>query len=132
MWREVMRHKVAERLTWLILPSILAILLSPRALAHCDSLDGPVIQAARRALDARDPALALPWVQAEDEPEIRAAFTRTQAVRGLSTEARTLADLYFFETLVRLHRAGEGEPFSGLKPAGLHRGPGILAADKSV
>jgi hypothetical protein len=29
-----------------------------------------------------------------------------------------IAYLYFFETVVRLHRQGEGEPYTGLKPAG--------------
>jgi hypothetical protein len=27
-----------------------------------------------------------------------------------------LADTHFFETVVRLHRLGEGESFTGLKP----------------
>ena len=73
-----------------------------RALAHCDGLDGPVVKAAQRALQNRDPALVLIWVQKKDEPEIRDAFERVLAVRELSTEARELADRFFFETLVRV------------------------------
>jgi hypothetical protein len=53
-------------------------------------------------------------------------------VRKLSREARELADMYFFETLVRVHRAGEGEPYTGLKPAGRDLGPAIAAADKAI
>ena len=30
-----------------------------RALAHCDGLDGPVVKAAQRALETRNPALVL-------------------------------------------------------------------------
>jgi hypothetical protein len=89
------------------------------------SLDGPVVKAAQRALDTRNPAFALIWVQATDEPEIRTAFERTLAVRGLSPQAKQLADRFFFETLVRVHRAGEGAPFTGLKPAGRDLGPAI-------
>lgn len=102
------------------------------ARAHCDSLDGPVVKAAQRALDTGNVNLVLIWVQKADEPEIREAFERTLAVRRLSPEARELADLYFFEMLVRIHRAGEGEPYTGLKPAGLDLGPAIPAADKAL
>jgi hypothetical protein len=36
------------------------------------------------------------------------------------------------ETAIRLHRAGEGAPYTGLKPAGLDYGPVIPAADHAV
>ena len=103
-----------------------------RALAHCDGLDGPVVRAAQRALETRNPALVLIWVQEKDEPEIRKAFEQTLAVRALSPQARELADQFFFETLVRVHRAGEGAPFTGLKPADRDLGPAIPAADEAV
>jgi hypothetical protein len=110
-----------------------SLTLAPaRVLAHCDGLDGPVVKAAQRALDTRNPAFALVWVQAKDEPEIRTAFERTLAVRALNPQAKELADLFFFETLVRVHRAGEGAPFTGLKPAGRDLGPAIPAADKAI
>ena len=103
-----------------------------RALAHCDGLDGPVVKAAQRALETRNPALVLIWVHEKDEPDIRKAFEQTLAVRALSPQARELADRFFFETLVRVHRAGEGAPFTGLKPAGRDLGPAIPAADEAV
>jgi hypothetical protein len=103
-----------------------------RALAHCDGLDGPVVMAAQRALETRNPAFALIWVQEKDEREIQSAFEQTLAVRELSPQAKALADRFFFETLVRVHRAGEGAPFSGLKPAGRDLGPAIPAADEAV
>ena len=127
--------RTTTRLTWL-LPAIvmgtMVLGMPARVLAHCDSLDGPVVKAAQKALDTRNPALVLIWVQPQDEPEIRAAFTRALAVRTLSPEARELADRYFFETLVRVHRAGEGAPFTGLKPAGRDLGPAIPASDKAI
>ncbi len=46
-------------------------------------------------------------------------------------EARELADRFFFETLVRVHRAGEGAPYTGLKPAGTVEAA-IAAADKAL
>jgi hypothetical protein len=101
-------------------------------LAHCDSLDGPVVKAALRALDTRDLSQVLIWVKADDEPEIRAAFEPTLVVRALSPQGQALADRYFFETVVRVHRAGEGSPYTGLKPAGRDLGPAIPAADKAL
>jgi hypothetical protein len=102
------------------------------ASAHCDGLDGPVVTAARQALNAGDVKPVLIWVQKEDEPEITLAFSRTLAVRRLGPEAKQLADLYFFETLVRIHRAGEGAPYTGLQPAGRDLGPAIPAADRAL
>jgi hypothetical protein len=108
------------------------LLTAAIAYAHCDSLDGPVVQAARRALAAADVNVVLPWVQSRDEPAIRQAFARTLAVRKLNPEAEELADTWFFETLVRVHRAGEGAPFDGLKPAGTDVGPALAGADKAI
>jgi hypothetical protein len=108
-------------------------LVSPAPLlAHCDGLDGPVVKAARAALEARNLALVAIWVQPEDEPEIRQAFEQALLVRALSPQAKALADRFFFETVVRVHRAGEGAPFTGLKPAGQDLGPAIPAADKAL
>ncbi len=99
--------------------------------AHCDALDGPVIEAARRAIDSRDVTPTLKWVSGDHEQEIRDAFGKTMAVREIGREARELADRFFFETLVRVHRMGEGAPYSGLKPAGSVE-PAIAAADRAL
>jgi hypothetical protein len=111
---------------------LLAPLAAAPARAHCDTLDGPVVGAARAALAAGDVEPVLRWIRAADEPEIRDAFARTLAVRGASDAARELADRFFFETLVRVHRAGEGFPFTGLAPAGTPVAPAILAADRAL
>ena len=108
------------------------LMLPVVAFAHCDGLDGPVVSAAKSALETGNVDVALIWVQQKDEPEVRNAFTRTLSVRKLSPDARELADRYFFETLVRIHRAGEGAPYTGLKPAGRNIGPAIPAADKAL
>ena len=100
--------------------------------AHCDGLDGPVVAAARKALASGNLNLALIWVQPQDEAEIRSAFSDAASVRKLGRVAEQLADRHFFETLVRLHRAGEGATYTGLKPAGLDLGPAIPAADRAI
>ena len=100
--------------------------------AHCDTLDGPVVKAARAALEAANVNLVLPWVQKDHESEIKQAFDKTMAVRKFNAQARELADMYFFETIVRVHRSGEGAPYTGLKPVGSDLGPAIPAADKAL
>ena len=102
------------------------------ALAHCDTMDGPVVKAAQKALQAKNVNLVLIWVQEKDEAAIKKAFRETLAVRRLNRAARDLADRWFFETLVRLHRAGEGEPFTGIEPAGTDLGPVVRGGDRAI
>lgn len=110
---------------------LLFTVLSENAFAHCDTLDGPVVQTARTALEKGDVTPLLKWVQADDEKEIRTAFQKTLAVRTKGAEAKELADMYFFETLVRIHRAGEGAPYTGLKP-GEAVDPAVALADRAL
>jgi hypothetical protein len=100
--------------------------------AHCDSLDGPVAKAVQKALDTGNLNPALAYAPAAAEAEIHAAFEKSRKVRGLSAEVRALADQAFMETVIRLHRAGEGAAYSGLKPAGIDYGPVIPAAEHAV
>jgi hypothetical protein len=99
---------------------------------HCDSRDGPVVTAARRALDARDADIALAYVPKRGEAEVREAFDVALRIRDQGPAVREVADLHFFETVVRVHRAGEGAPFTGLKPAGLDHGPVIPLAERAI
>lgn len=99
---------------------VLAIVLSTvarRAGAHCDTKSGPVAVAARTALESGEFGTIAIWVGEEQEQELRAAFRQCRQVRRHGGEARELADRYFQETAVRLHRAAEGMPYAGLKPA---------------
>jgi hypothetical protein len=105
--------------------------LTPKAVAHCDALDGPVVETARLALKKGDVTPVLKWVNKEGEKEVRESFAVALKVRTLGEDAQKLADTHFFETLVRVHRAGEGVPFTGLRPAGTID-PGFAAADKAL
>ena len=101
------------------------------SVAHCDALDGPVIIAARQALADENLTPVLRWVHKEDEAAIETVFAQTLKVRELGDEARELADQFFFESLVRIHRASEGAPFTGLKPAG-EIDPAVQLADEAL
>ncbi len=113
-----------------ILLIVLIFIFNSVSMAHCDGLDGPVVKDARLALEKGNVKIVLKWIKAEYEKEITEAFNKTLAVRKHSNESKELADMYFFETLVRLHRAGEGAPYTGLKPAGRDIGKAIPLADK--
>lgn len=111
----------------------LALLASPSpAAAHCDTMDGPVVKAALRALETGDLNPVLPWIRDQDERGIRNAFDHTLRVRSLNEEARQLSDRFFLETVVRIHREGEGAPYTGLKAAGTDHGPAVAAADAAI
>ena len=115
-----------------ILAALLVLLVPKRASAHCDTLDGPAVQDGRTALATGNVNHALKWVPAKGEGEVRDAFALSRRVRDLGPDARELADRYFLETLVRIHRAGEGEGFDGLKPAGTVLDPRVVAADAAI
>jgi hypothetical protein len=130
-WKWIMKEAIFSVRHSAILLALL-LLVTSSGFAHCDGLDGPVVQAAQKALSAGHVNLVLIWVPERDEPEIRRVFERTLAVRKLAPEARDVADRYFFETVVRLHRTAEGAPYTGLQPAGRDFGPAIPAADKAL
>lgn len=102
------------------------------AQAHCDSLDGPVAKAVQKALETGNINPVLAYAPAAAEAEIRTAFEKSRKVRGLGADARALADQAVMETVIRLHRAGEGATYTGLKPAGIDYGPVIPAAEHAV
>jgi hypothetical protein len=100
------------------------------AFAHCDTMQGPVVAAAQAALTRNDITPVLKWIRNADEAEVRRAFETTVRVRSAGPEARQLADRWFFETVVRLHRAGEGAPYTGLKSGAPE--PMVRAADMAL
>ena len=99
---------------------------------HCDSMDGPVVTAAKEALEREDVELVLPFVHPDGAAEVVEAFGLTTKARVQGPEAREVADRFFFETVVRVHRMGEGASFTGLKPAGLDTGPVIPLAERAI
>lgn len=111
----------------------LALLGLPLAArGHCDAVDGPVATAAVKALDAGNVNIALPYAPAEAEAEITGAFRQAMIVRTKGVDAKALADRFFMETVVRLHRHGEHAPYTGLKAAGRDHGPAIPAAERAI
>jgi len=98
--------------------------------AHCDTLTGPVIMDAKKALESGNVSPVLKWIKEEYESEVTYSFKKALEVRQLNGTARELADYYFFETVVRLHRAGEGVPYSGISNEVIE--PIIVEADKAL
>lgn len=111
---------------------VLALAVPRPARAHCDTMDGPTVADGRRALESGNVNHARKWVDEGHETELIGAFDLAMRVRVLGDDARELADRYFLETLVRLHRAGEGEPYEGIKPSGTPIEDAVAAADRCV
>ena len=103
------------KLTAIVMGAVVVMIVVSVAFGHCDTTGGPIIPEAKAALEKGDVTPILKWVKKENEAEIKAAFTKAVAVRAKGADAKELADQYFLETLVRLHRAGEGEPYTGIK-----------------
>jgi len=72
--------RILMMLTLAVLAFSAVTLIPNKAVAHCDTMNGPVVKAAQKALETGNVDLVL-------------------------------------ETLVRIHRAGEGAPYTGLKAA---------------
>ena len=87
----------------------LALVLRPAtASAHCDTMEGPAVKDGLLALETGNANIALKWVHADGSDELRRTFEQAQAARRLGEEARLVADQWFLENMVRIHRAGEG------------------------
>jgi hypothetical protein len=125
-------QKLSRVCASLFLAILVALLTYAPASAHCDTYDGPVVKDARLAFEEGDVSPVLKWVGAKYEAEIRSLFEQTISVAKLGEEAKSLAQRYFFETLVRLHREGEGAPYTGLKPSGTPLEPGIEEAEEAL
>ena len=111
----------------------LLILLYPVvSFAHCDSVAGPVAKDVHKALTSGELSPVLKWIRPADESELKAAFERALAVRKGGKEAAALADQFFLETAVRLHRASEGEPYTGLKAASAAEEPAPALVDTAL
>lgn len=99
---------------------------------HCDTMDGPVVTACKKALEKGNINYVLPFVPKKAENELKQSFNKTLKARKLGEDAKEVVDLWFFETAVRLHREGEGAPYKGLKPAGLDWGPVVPKAENDM
>ncbi len=128
---DIMRKRMSTGFWVSVFFTLIILATSQSAYAHCDTLDGPVVKEARIALDNGDMKPLFKWLRPTDEKMIKEAFDMTLDVRTKGGKAKELADMYFFETLVRIHREGEGAPYTGLKP-GVAVDPAVALADKAL
>lgn len=107
-----------QSFTMTVLACAAVFMLSARnARAHCDAVNGPVAVDARKALQNEDVDTVAIWVGEEQDGELKSAYKQAVPVFKMGGKADELAERYFMESAVRLHRAAEGMPYTGLKPA---------------
>jgi hypothetical protein len=90
------------------------------------------VKAAIKALETGNLNYVLIWIPEESEKELQGIFAKTLRARKAGEDAKEVADDWFFENAIRLHRAGEGAPYTGMKPAGLSEGPVVPKAEKAI
>jgi len=113
--------------------AVSSILFCPSlSFAHCDTMNGPVVKSAQKALDSGNVDLALIWVDKKYEPQARKAFIEAFNARKANPKNWDKTDMRFFETLVRLHREGEGEEYTGIKSDDTEVSPAIKEADQAL
>ncbi len=115
-----------------IVTAVLSVAIAQSAFSHCDTMDGPVVGDANLAMERNNVNYVLKWVHPENEKEVADAFALVMKVRKQGPDAKALAEKYFYDVLVRIHRNGEGESFTGVKPHGVPVDEAILAADKCI
>lgn len=119
--------------TLIVISALLSSFLNSQTVfAHCDTMEGPVVKDAKKAFEANNVNHVLKWVKAENDNEVKSAFNLAMKVRPLNADARQLAENYFYNVLVRIHRAGEGAPFTGIQPSGMPIDERVKTADKSI
>ena len=128
----MIKFKKSKTLTSILMALTILVAVPTMASAHCDTMDGPTVADGKKAIESNNVNYVLKWVTPENEKEISEIFDLSMKVKNLSPEAKELSENYFFENLVRIHRAGEGVPFTGVKPSGTVIDEKVLAADKSI
>lgn len=110
----------------------IGLLFPINAEAHCDTPDGPVAAALEQALAEDNFSYIASWVLEEDEAELLEVYELSTSVMETTDSEDTvhLAERYLLENLVRIHRAGEGAPYTGISNDPI--APEIAAADASI
>ena len=132
MTTNTVKSNMRKSILALIVVIAIVVIMPISAFAHCDTMDGPTVADGKKAMETNNVNYVLKWVQPKYEKDITEKFNLSMKVKDLSPEAKEISEQYFFSELTRLHRAGEGAPFDGLKPSGTPVDEKVLAADKSI
>jgi hypothetical protein len=94
--------------------------------------EGPVIKAARRALKTGNMNYVLVWVPEESEKKLKNLFEKTFCEQRAGKDGQNIAIGWYFETVSRLHCAGERALFTCMKNAGPDESTVILKAERAI
>lgn len=128
----ITKTNIMKSILGFITAMAIILMLPMTASAHCDTMDGPTVVDAKKAMEENNINYVLKWVQPDYEEEIKQVFELSMKVKDLSPETKEIAEKYFFSELIRVHRTGEGAPFTGLKPSGTPIDEKVQAADESI
>ena len=74
-------HFIASFFTHTAIVAAIVLMGAGLVFAHCDTMDGPIIKTAQKALETGDVSLVLMWIQKMDEAELTQAFKKAREVR---------------------------------------------------
>lgn len=127
-----LKSKMMKTLVVVAVAGAIMFIMPLSASAHCDTMEGPTVADGFKAIETGNVNYTLKWIQPQYEQEIKDKFNLIMKMKDLSPEAKEVAEQYFFSELVRVHRAGEGAAFDGLKPYGTPVDEVVAAADESI
>lgn len=74
----------------ILLSTIIGLTMTSLLFAHCDTLNGPVIADAKRALETSDITPVLKWIKNEYEAEVKSSFQKVLEVRRPNTVCKRI------------------------------------------
>lgn len=97
-----------------------------------DITNGPVMGAAKMALDTGNVNYVLIWVPEASENQLKNLFEKTFCERRAGKDMQDIAINWYFETVKRLHRAGERRLYTCLKPDGPDESPVFPKVNRAI
>jgi hypothetical protein len=97
-----------------------------------DITNGPVLKAAKLALETGNVNYVLIWFPEESENKLKNLFEKTFCERRAGKDVHGVTIDWYFETLSRLHRDRDGALYTCMKPNGLDVSPVVPKAERAI
>lgn len=99
---------------------------------HHDAGNGPIMKAAKMALETGNANYVLIWVPKESENTLKNILEKTCCERSARKNMQNCAIDWYFETVNRLHLAKRKMSYTCSKPGGLDECPIDLKVERAI
>ena len=97
-----------------------------------DPHNGPVMRAAKMALETGNANYVLIWVSEKSENTLKNLLEKTYCERSSRKNLQNRAIDWYFETVNRFHLANKGALYTCLKPGGLDENPIVPKVERAI